>query len=55
MQIKPHEVSTGVTLEEAKRRARVIFETVVKPQVESERKLTDKEKELKLSNRITTS
>lgn len=49
IQIKPDEISTGVTLEESQRRAQHIYETVVKPQVEEDRKLTDEQKKITLT------
>ncbi len=49
MQIQPNEISTGVSLEDARRRTKEIFQTVIRPQVEEDRKLSVSHKKIKLS------
>ena len=49
IQIKENEISTGVALKVAQRKAQEIFEQVVLPQVEQEAQLSSEQKKISLS------
>jgi hypothetical protein len=48
-QIQPNEIGTGVSLKESKKRMQETFDTVVKPQVEEEDKLSNEERKVTLT------